>query len=72
MYLESLKSYQNVLLIGMSMHFKIMHNRLNTTQLLFKMKFVETDKSLCCENILDSTFHVLYLYLYHCHSSISI
>ena len=41
----------------------MLHKRLNTKQMLFKRKIVETDKCLYSANIIDSTFHSLIEFL---------
>ena len=41
---------------------EILHNKLNTKKLLFKMKILEIDKCVYCKNILQSTFHALIEY----------
>ena len=38
---------------------KILHNRLNTKQLLFKMKISDSEECPYCVNIPDSTLHAL-------------
>ena len=37
----------------------IFDDGLNTKELLFKMKIVETEKYFYCKNTFDSTFHAL-------------
>ena len=41
---------------------EILHNKLNTKKLLFKMKILEIDKCVYCKNIFQSTFHALIEY----------
>ena len=39
--------------------FKILHNRLNTRQLLHKMKILNTNECIYCKEQIDTTVHVL-------------
>ena len=45
-------------------NFHILHDRLNSNELLFKVKFFERDKCLYSQNILESPFHAIIGCLY--------
>ena len=46
-------------ILNRHIQFKILHNRLNTGQLLSKMKFTESEEFTYCTQISDSTMHAL-------------
>ena len=58
---ESFSLVQKTLKVAYSryIHFKILHDRLNTRQLLYKMKVLDSEQCIYCKNVIDTTIHAL-------------